>query len=328
MSVEYQQVEEASEFKRDLKSQAITTGIRLAAPIIRFGTENILESIKPEYEDGFDAQIKEKADKGRLFLLVSDHQSLFDTLACLEPADHIREIAGFPGYFLPYTMTLATGHKGADTKGLQDVMAEKLDEHEVSRVFLSRTSDQRNFNTKANLSEVRDIIKEHMRAGFGGIIHAEGNLNGAREKGETQAEQKPVLQTFKSIFQSERERLSIERNGMQHFERNSLRSIIALAEELGIVISIVPITTSGTHNIHDPSTGTLTRSAIRTGFKIGTNTLAKVYVSNPIDVDEGELGEIRNRHKRMTHEDWSDFNSVIERKIAAHLPPKMRGVHS
>ncbi len=327
MSVERQQIEESSRFKKDFKGQVVAAGIRLAAPILRHGTERVMRNLDVKYEDGFDDQIRSFAKDGKLFLLVTDHQSLADTLACFEPADKIREIANLPGYFLPYTMTLATGDKGADTKGLQDVQAQTLDEHFINRVFLSRSSDQKNFNTKANLRGVRDEIKDYLLQGFGGIIHAEGNLNAAREKGVTEAVHNSPFRNFVTMFQSERKRLSIERNGMQPFERNSLRSIINLADEEGLDISIVPITTSGTYNIYDPSTGTLTRSAIRTGFHLADQSLAKVFVSNPMDINEGELGEIIRRHKRMTKEDWDEFNAIVAKKIASHLPNKMRGIY-
>ncbi len=327
MTPERQKVGISKRFKDDIRGQLVVAGIKLAAPAITMSAENIVRHIPTEYEEGFDERIEEMTAKGKRFLLVPNHQSLADTVTYFNAADRIRKTANFPGYFLIYTKTLATGDKGADQKGLQDVFASELPKHEITRVFLARDSDRERFHTKANLKEVYGEIKSHLKEGLGGIIHAEGNLNASRPKGVTEPPTRSGLDGLTTIFRSESDRLSIERNGMQRFERNALRSIIDIADGLGIEMAVVPVAVSRTYNIHDPSTGGVTRSALRVGLGLSDTGLASVFILNPMDVDEGELGEIRKRHKRMTPQDWDDFNTVIARRIAGRLPEKMRGIY-
>lgn len=315
-------------FVKDLKRQVVLAGMKAISPIVDIGTENILHNITTEFEPGAKDKLKTEAKKGKRFLVVPNHQCLADPLATMDGTDQMAEIAGIPGYFLPYTMTVETGDKGADIKGLQDVLSGKLPEHRIRRILLSRASDQANFGTRSNLREVQDQITAYLKDGFSGIIFAEGCLNAPRPKGVMEQIHKQPLDIATGIFQSERARLAIQRNGMQHFQRNALRSILETAEDEGIEIDVVPVRMSRTYNIYDEVTRTISRSALRVGLHLSDYSLAKVTFLNPISVNEGVLGEIRRRHTHMTKQDWTDFNSVIEQKIAGGLPRKMQGVYA
>ena len=314
--------------RKELKRQMVATGMRLIAPIIEMGTDNILQTIKTEFEPGAKNNLKAEAKKGKLFLLVPNHQCLIDPLTLLPTTDEMLKITGMPGLFLPYTMTVETGDKGMDIKGLQDILSGRLLEHKIKRILLARASDGKNFGIRENVKDVEDEIRGYLQQGMGGLIYAEGCLDAPRPKGVYGQMQKTPLEIIGGIFRSEKSRLAIERNGMQHFQRASLKSIIKLADELGIGIDIVEIVTSGTKNIYDEATRTITRSALRVGLGLSDYSLGKIIVRNPIDIDgNNRLGEIRRRNPgRMKPQDWIDFNDEICRDIASRLPRRMQGV--
>jgi hypothetical protein len=201
-------------------------------------------------------------------------------------------------------MTVASGDKGADVKGLHDVLEQKLKDNMIEPIYLSRTSDHDKFNTPPNLREVYKAYNACIKDGYAFVIHAEGRLDAGR-RGKNG-----------------------ERQGMQHFQTNALRSIIDVADKFGRNVTIVPISVSGSFNIHDPQTGGITRDALRVGLNFSDKSLANVFVSQPMDISEGVLGQIRNRNPHMNPEAWDEFNAVIERKIASHLPLSQRGVYA
>src|ERR1035437_2456169 len=158
----------------------------------------------------------------------------------------------------------------------------------VEPIYLSRIDDQEDFNTPPNLREVYEAYRTYIEDGYAIAIHAEGNLDASRRGKNGQ------------------------RQGMQHFQTNALRGIINITRRLGKNVTIVPITVSGSYNIHDPLTGGVTRSALRVGFNLSDRSLASIFVSKPMTISEGALGEIRDRNPRMKPEDWNEFNTVIE----------------
>ena len=75
----------------------------------------------------------------------------------------------------------------------------------------------------------------------------------------------------------------------------------------------------------------MTRNALRFGANFNNKrhdiTLARLFVSKPINASE-LLAATGKKLREMTPEDWDKLNGVFGRKIADHLPIRMRGVYA
>jgi len=299
-----------SKLRNEIKDGATYTWFELTSPIVRLGAENVIRNTAVEYEEGFDEEIKAARKREDIIVFVTNHQSLSDTVVCLKPLRRIKKLLGGLKVALPYTKLLTTGDKGASVKGFSDTMDQTLREDEVESVLIVREQDEE-IGVEANYTDARKELKQRVSQGYDILIHAEGKLDASRRNEEG------------------------ERNGMQPFLENSLRSVMLIARDLKKQVTIIPMTISGTYNIHDPALGeidpktgqtrgTLTRNAMRVGLNFSDKSLARIFVSKSMRTCEGELGEIM----RNDRHNWDRFNAVIGRKIASHLPKRMQGVYA
>ncbi len=270
-------------------------GRRLTEKVIAYTTVNLPK--------GFTYEYSKNIIEGYLPIIVANHASHADGASISKLTRYLTKRAylelhpdqqDFNGFNLPLAKSLLTGHQGWKLRRFYKYAEPAIEANGLFALPLVRDKDKEKYGLETNPKEYLRTLRNRVEDGYGGLV--------LFPEGTTISGQKDESGRFL---------------GIQPFEEDSISAHIRLLKKYSRKnVMIIPGGISGGHEVINSGTKSIPFKAFTKAMRPDMFT---INVGDVIKTDDPNFSAL------LSSEEINDF---VGNKIAALLPPEMRGIYA